>query len=239
MRTMTLSDAKSASLRAHAALNPHPEKVSDALFQVHPFFDPRDLVQVRYEMLRRVMIDRQPVGATATAFGFSRVRLYQLRKRFEIEGLAGLLPQRKGPRRAHKLSDDVLTFVVDTLKSEPELRTVNLPPRVAKEFGISIHLRSIERALARRQKRGCPAMLYQMCPIRLVIGVWKRVRSNMKPCVVMRWRLMRYPVVPHWKWPSLNTGDWWPGSRMCRPVCCPVLDRLICRQPRPKVQSVI
>ena len=154
MRILTLSDAKSASLRAHAALNPHPEKVSDALFQAHPFFDPRDLVQVRYEMLRRVMIDGQPVGPTATAFGFSRVWLYQLRKRFEGQGLAGLLPQRKGPRRAHKLSDDVLTFIVDTLKSEPELRTVNLPLRVAREFGIRIHLRSIERALVRRQKRG-------------------------------------------------------------------------------------
>ena len=154
MHTLTLNDAKSASLRAHATLNPHPEKVSDALFQIYPFFDPRDLVQVRYEMLHRAMIDRQPIGATATTFGFSRMRLYQLRKRFEIEGLAGLLPQRKGPRLAHKLSEDVLTFVVDTLKTEPELRTINLPQRVAKEFGISVHLRSIERALARREKRG-------------------------------------------------------------------------------------
>jgi hypothetical protein len=119
MRTMTLSDAKCASLRAHATLNPHPEKVSDAVFQVYPFFNPRDLVQVRYEMLRRVMIEGHPVGATARAFGFSRVRLYQLRKRFESDGLAGLLPQRKGPRRAHKLSEEVLTFVLDTLKPNP------------------------------------------------------------------------------------------------------------------------
>lgn len=154
MGTLTLNDPKSASLRAHATLNPHPEKVSDALFQIYTFFDPRDLVQVRYEMLHRVMIDRQPIEATATAFGFSRMRLYQLRKRFEIEGLAGLLPQRKGPRRAHKLSEDVLTFVVDTLKTQPELRTINLPQRVEKEFGITVHLRSIERTLARRQKRG-------------------------------------------------------------------------------------
>lgn len=154
MRTLTLSDPKCASLREYAALNLHPEKVTDALFQLYPFFDPRDLVQVRYEMLRRVMIDGQSVGATATTFGFSRVRLYQLRKRFEIDGLAGLLPQRKGPRRAHKLSDDVLNFILDTLKAEPELRTVDLPQCVAKQFGISVHLRSIERALTRRQKRG-------------------------------------------------------------------------------------
>jgi transposase len=154
MRTHTLTDPKCASLRAHATLNPHPEKVSAALFQAHPFFDPRDLVQVKYEMLHRVTIDGKPVGVTAATFGFSRVRLYQLRKRFEAEGLAGLLPQRKGPRRAHKLSEDVLAFIWATLKSEPELRTVDLPQRVTQQFGISVHLRSIQRALARRQKKG-------------------------------------------------------------------------------------
>jgi len=153
MRTLMLSDPKCASLRTHATLNPHPEKITDGLFQVHPFFDPRDLLQVKYEMLHRVMIDGRPVGVTATAFGFSRVWLYQLRKRFEVAGLAGLLPQRKGPRRAHKLSDDVLAFILDTLKAEPELRTMGLPQRVAKKFGISVHLRSIERALAQRQKK--------------------------------------------------------------------------------------
>jgi len=153
MHTLMLSDPKNASLRAQNTLNPHPEKVIDGLF-VHPFFDPHDLVQVRYEMLRRVRIDGQEVGATATGFGFSRVRLYQLRKRFEVEGLNGLLPQRKGPRRAHKLTDEVLTYIWDTLKDEPELRTAELPGRVAKRFGISVHLRSIERALARRQKKG-------------------------------------------------------------------------------------
>jgi len=148
------SDPKSEALREHAALNPHPEQVTDALFQTQPFFDPRDLVQVKYEMLRRVTVDRQPVGATAAAFGFSRVTLYQLRKRFEAQGLAGLLPQRKGPRRAHKLSDEVLTFVLQTLEAEPKLHTADLQQRIAQRFGLSVHPRSIERALARHRKKG-------------------------------------------------------------------------------------
>jgi transposase len=162
MRTTARSDPKCETLREHATLNPHPEQVTDALFQVHPFFDPRDLVQVKYEMLRRVIIDRQPVGTTAAAFGFSRVTLYQLRKRFEAEGLAGLLPQRKGPRRAHiglarraiPMSDDVLAFVLETLKGEPSLRVADLQQRVAQRFGISVHPRSLERALTRHRKKG-------------------------------------------------------------------------------------
>jgi len=171
MRTATRSDPKCDSLRAHASLNPHPQQVCDALFQTHPFFDPRDLVQVRYEMLRRVMRDGQSVGATAAAFGFSRVRFYQLRKRFAAAGLVGLLPQAKGPRQAHKLSEDVLTFVLQTLQAEPALRTAELPRRVAQQFGFSVHVRSIERALARRRKKAPTSTPRQPRPIALRCGV--------------------------------------------------------------------
>ena len=34
-------------------LHPHPETVTAALFQDSAFFDPDDLIQVKYEMLRR------------------------------------------------------------------------------------------------------------------------------------------------------------------------------------------
>jgi transposase len=148
------SDPKREALREHATLNPHPEQVIDVLFQTQPFFDPRDLVQVKYEMLRRVLIDHQPAGATAAAFGFSRETLYQLRKRFAAEGLAGLLPQRKGPRRSHKLSDEVVVFLLDTLKAEPGLRVAELQQRIAQRFGLAVHPRSIERALTRHRKKG-------------------------------------------------------------------------------------
>jgi transposase len=153
MRTPGRSDPKCDRLREQATLIPHPEQVTDALFQTQPFFDPRDLLQVKYEMLRRVIVEGQPVQATAAAYGFSRVTLYQLRKRFEAEGLAGLLPQHKGPRRGHKLSDEVVTFLLRTLEAEPKLRTAELQQRVAKRFKLSVHLRSIERALARSRKK--------------------------------------------------------------------------------------
>jgi transposase len=175
MQEATQSDPKCNSLREHGSLNPYPERVHDALFQTHPFFDPRDLVQVKYEMVRRVICDGQPVGVTAAAFGFSRVRLYQLRKRFEAEGLAGLLPQTKGPQRAHKLSDDVLIFILQTLQAEPELRTAELPQRVAQRFGFSVHIRSIERALARHRKKDRPPQYQRMCLILLLFGVCRSV----------------------------------------------------------------
>jgi transposase len=187
MRTLTQSDAKCNSLRQHASLNPHPQRVCDPLFQTHPFFDPRDLVQVKYEMVRRVIHEGQPIGITAAAFGFSRVRLYQLRQRFEAEGLAGLLPQPKGPRQAHKLSDEVLSFVVQTLQSEPELRTAELPPRVAQRYGFSVHLRSIERALARRRKRGSTRILRPRDLVLRLSGAPRNTWSNTRFCAARHW----------------------------------------------------
>lgn len=163
MRTLSQSDLKGNYLRQSATLNLHPEQVSDRLFQTHAFFDPRDLVQVKYEMLRQVIVDGHAVRAAAATFGFSRVRWYQLRQRFTAEGLVGLLPQSKGPRQASKVFDEILTFILQTLQTEPELRITEMPVRVRQQFGISIHLRSIERALARGRKKACPL---RMCRTR-------------------------------------------------------------------------
>ena len=153
MRSSTQSDLKCDSLRKHAALNPHPERVRDTLFLTNPFFDPRDLVQLKYELLHRIQVEGQPVGVTAAAFGFSRRTVHQLHLRFEAEGLAGLMPRHKGPCRASKLSNQVLAYIWQILKAEPELRTADLPSRVFQQFGISVHARSIERALKRGGKK--------------------------------------------------------------------------------------
>lgn len=149
----TRSDPKDEALRQHGTLNPHPETVTDPLFQARDFFDARDLVQVKYEMLRRVRIDGARVQTTAAAFGFSRMALYQIGQRFQAEGLAGLLPQSRGPRQGRKLTDEVVAFLRQVREAEPSLRAVDLQQRVAERFGITVHPRSIQRALARHPKK--------------------------------------------------------------------------------------
>jgi transposase len=231
MRTITLSDPKCASLRAYGSLNPHPERVSDALFQAYHFFDPRDVVQVKYEMLRRVRVTGQPVGRTASAFGYSRVRLAQLRKRFAEAGMVGLLPQGKGPRRAHKLTDEVLGFVLETLKAEPEMRTTELPRRVAGQFGISVHRRSIERALARRRKKGGTRHNHRLQP-----GVRPSAPGNTKSCAAWPWRPERMPpAMRRWRWPISKVVGWLPGWR----IYPPVWSGGICQPLKPRFRTAI
>ncbi|MEW6048533.1 MAG: helix-turn-helix domain-containing protein [Bacillota bacterium] len=150
-------DEKLASLRAYRALHPHPESVADEAFRSgNPFFDARDLVQVKYEMLRRVHVDGLPVKRAAAAFGFSRPSFYQAREAFRRGGLPGLLPQRPGPRRAHKFTEEVVAFLQSARSADPSLAAGELARMAQERFGLSVHPRSIERALGKARKKGAP-----------------------------------------------------------------------------------
>jgi transposase len=147
------NSGKRDALRRQGTLNPHPELVGDALFQQSDFFDPDDLVQVRYEMLRRVQIGHHSVSQSAAVFGFSRPTYYQAESDFQSHGLAGLLPQKRGPRQAHKLTPRVLEYVRQMRSERPSLSSTDLGAAIQERFGIAVHPRSIERALARREKK--------------------------------------------------------------------------------------
>jgi transposase len=148
---MAKLDPKEATLRTHGALNPRPAGVADELFKQSEFFDARDLVQVKYEMLRRVRVDGRSVTRAAADFGFSRPSYYQAREAFERGGLAGLIPKKRGPKGSHKLTDTVLDFIEPILSEQPSLQWAVLTERLESRFGLRVHPRSVERALARRR----------------------------------------------------------------------------------------
>lgn len=144
---------KAESLRRQGVLNPRPQKVTDPLFQGSEFFDPRDLVQVKYEMLRRVQVEETPITEAVRAFGFSRPVFYQAQTLFDGAGLPGLIPQRPGPRQAHKLSETIIDFLLQHQLRDPTLRAPALADLLRAQFDLAVHPRSIERALERRRKK--------------------------------------------------------------------------------------
>lgn len=144
-------NAKEEALRRQGALHPHPDVVQDEAFRQGEFFDARDLVQVRYEMVRRHQVDGKAVTAVADAFGVSRQAFYTTETAFEQRGISGLLPRRRGPQRAHKCTDEILDFVEQWRAASPTEKDVT--EAIRKRFGISINPRSVERALARRKKK--------------------------------------------------------------------------------------
>jgi transposase len=145
-------DPKEEALRAARALNPRPEAVTDPAFAESEFLDARDLVQVRYEMVRRVRAEGQTVSAASASFGFSRPSWYAAAAALDEGGLPGLLPARPGPRRAHKLTAEIVAFLAVALADDPDLRPGELARRVEESFGITVHPRSVERALERARR---------------------------------------------------------------------------------------
>ena len=146
-------DSKLESLREEGTLHPHPEDVRDGLFHESEFFDPHDLLQVKYEMLRRVEKERSPITEASAAFGFSRPSFYLAQTAFQRGGLSGLVGLKRGPKGAHKLTGEVMDFVAGLLKEESLLKTADLVSRIQERFHLTVHRRTIERALVRSQKK--------------------------------------------------------------------------------------
>jgi transposase len=146
------SQTKRVFLRQQGTLNPRPQDVRHESFQNSEFFDPEDLMQVKYEMLRQVEVDKLPVRATAKAFGLSRPSFYQAQTAYQESGLAGLLPHKRGPRAAHKLTPELMNFMAQLRDAEPGISSPHLAARVAERFGVSVHPRSIDRQLRLQKK---------------------------------------------------------------------------------------
>ncbi len=155
MSRKTDADAKTTALRRQGVLNPRAERVSDAQFAEEAFFDARDLVQVKYEMLRRVRAEGRSVTDAADAFGMSRFSFYQAQAAFQQDGLPGLIPKKPGPRGRHKITPEVLAFVRTQLANDSSLQVRDLPARVKDRFGLTVHRRTIERALGGAKKKPC------------------------------------------------------------------------------------
>ena len=141
-------DPKEQALRAERCLNPRPDAVRDVQFARSEFLDARDVVQVKYEMVRRARVDGEPVSHVADAFGFSRPSFYAAQAALDRGGLAGLVPARPGPRRAHKMSGDVVAFARERRMADPSLSSQALVGLIFERFGTRVHRRSVERALS-------------------------------------------------------------------------------------------
>jgi transposase len=146
-------DPKEAALAAARCLNPHPEQVTDPEFLGSEFFDARDAVQVKYEMVRKVKTGGASVTQAAAAFGYSRPAYYQAAAALQASGLEALVPARPGPRRASKLTDEICGWAEQQLAADPALRPARLAGLLEEAFGVRAHPRSIERALARYRER--------------------------------------------------------------------------------------
>jgi len=149
-------EAKRKALQMTGTFNPRAAHVRHPLFQQSSFFDPEDLLQLKYETLRSIEIEHCPIAKAARDFGLSRPTIYEAQSQLQQQGLDGLLPNKRGPKAAHKLTQEVLQYCQEQVAALPEIQTEELARRVRQRYGVKLHPRTIQKALNTKAKRGRP-----------------------------------------------------------------------------------
>jgi transposase len=137
--------AKARFLREARAWNERAQQVRCPSLARSRFFDPRDKVQVKYEMLRAHHVDGVSVAESSRQFGYSRESFYAAAEAFAARGVLGLVDQKRGPRSPRKLISEVRTLLIEQIEQDPEVASADLAQRVKQQLGVAIHRRTVER----------------------------------------------------------------------------------------------
>ena len=143
--------AKRKALLASGTLNPHPEAVRAALFHMD-FFDPYDLAQVKYEMLRAHSVDEDPVAEVCRHFGLSRESFYQIQQAFQQGGFSSFLPAKRGRKGPSKLKGEVLHFALQQQKEHPQMPPGRLAALIQERYGMEIHRTTVMRGMKKKRR---------------------------------------------------------------------------------------
>jgi transposase len=147
-------EAKRLALQTSGTFNRRHDQVPHPLFQQSDFFDPCDLLQLKYETLRALKEEGYSIARAAVEFGLSRPTIYQAQGHFQKHGLEGLLPDKPGPKSPHKLTAEVRQHLRQLIQAEPKLGARELARRVRQRFHLKLHPRTIEKASKFEVKRG-------------------------------------------------------------------------------------
>lgn len=146
-----MDSKKINTLKGNGSFNRNADTVNNALFKCSSYFDPHDLVQVKYEMLRAVRLDELSVSEASKQFGFSRTSYYKIEKRFEESGIDGLCLLKTGPKSPAKVTPDILGLAADLKAGHPKITNDEIVREIKSRSGVSIHKRSLQRERAKKK----------------------------------------------------------------------------------------
>jgi len=149
---MRRPSGKGEFLKTARAWNDRARQVESPLFRQSDFFDPRDKVQVKYEMLRAVFADVTTVAGASRAFGYSRESFYAVADAFREKGVVGLADSKRGPKRPRKLTPEAQQFLVEEMTKDPSVSSSELTERLAKNLRVEVSQRSVERFRSGKKK---------------------------------------------------------------------------------------
>jgi len=144
---------KTEMLKENGTFNTNHKNVNSRIFSGSPFFDAKDLIQVKYEMLREVSLEGKSVTQASKEYGFSREAFYENKRLFEKDGITALIPKKTGPKGPHKLAKGE-EFIRTYLDKKPNAKASEIARQLEFKAGIKLHPRTIHRYLGQKKPNG-------------------------------------------------------------------------------------
>lgn len=140
-----MTQQKKEFLEGEGLLNPRPDRVTHPLFLSLDFFDPFDLPQVRYELLRAARCEDASVAEACRLLGFSREYFYRLERAFMERGYVALLGSPRGRRPLIALNQEIVNFIVHRKLEQPKLSGEDLRKEILLLYKVDCSRRTVER----------------------------------------------------------------------------------------------
>ena len=140
-----MKESKRAFLEKEGLLNSKPQRVSHPLFETLDFFDPFDLPQVRYEMIRSARVEKMPVAEACQLFGFSREYFYKLERAFMSRGYIAMLGSTMGRRPIIALNQEIINFIAHRKIEQPGVSGEKLRQQIQRLYNVDCSRRTVER----------------------------------------------------------------------------------------------
>ena len=122
-----------------------PERVQDDRFtQQTDFFDPKDIVQVKYELLRTCQVERRDVASACLDFGFSRTTYYKVQQAFLEGGLPALMGRPRGRLKPIKVTDVVRGYLIAEKAKNSKLSAREMVETLKKRYHVQLSERMIQ-----------------------------------------------------------------------------------------------
>lgn len=138
-------------LLANGTYNQKHEKVKNNKFLAGSFYDPMDIVQVKYEMLKDAEEGSRGIAQVADEFGFSRASFYNIKNAFDKQGLSAFVPEKTGPKRPYKLTEPYKDYIDRYISEKPKASSNEITKSLKNYKGIDISKRTVERYRSKKK----------------------------------------------------------------------------------------
>ena len=137
--------ADTVFLKCARCLHQSPEQVRDERFlQEDGFFDPKDIVQVKYELLRTCQVEEVDVTAACARFGFSRTTYYKVYDAFLRGGIPALMGRPRGRPKPIKVNELVLGYLISEKAKNPRLPAAEMVAPLRQRYQVELSERMIQ-----------------------------------------------------------------------------------------------